>query len=59
MGKKIASGNVEMQRSIDASVVTDLVVDQSGVPHLTSKDSGEDIVSLVSHPDLCRCVSFV
>ena len=57
MGKKIVDGNTEVQRSIDHATVTDVVLDGSGMPHLTSKDSGEDIVSLtgIHNPCLLIC----
>ena len=44
---KISRGNVEVQNSIEKASVTDVALDQSGFAHLTDKDTGEDIVSVL------------
>ena len=47
LGKQIKSGNVEVQNAIEKTAVTDVALDESGTPHLTFKDSGEDVVSVI------------
>ena len=43
LGKKIAKGNIEVQNTIEKAAVTDVALDESGTPHLTFKNSGEDV----------------
>jgi hypothetical protein len=43
LGKQIAKGNVDVQNSIEKAAVTDVALDESGTPHLTFKNSGEDV----------------